>query len=171
MKRVYNEKISPRANESLTRREHTVQTQKRVIVLVCVLVILAVILIGNSIITFAGSRAEQPVHKYYTSVQLQKGDSLWSLADQYAASDRTSRAQFIDEVCELNGISEDNTLHSGEYLVVSYYSPEIRYLLICSINIYNLLYYFVTKKENNLLPFHIRRKEVILSLFIYNHSL
>ena len=35
MKRVYNEKISPRANESLTRREHTVQTQKRVIVLVC----------------------------------------------------------------------------------------------------------------------------------------
>ena len=113
MKRVYNEKISPRANESLTRREHTVQTQKRVIVLVC-------------IITFAGSRAEQPIHKYYTSVQLQKGDSLWSLADQYAASDRTSRAQFIDEVCELNGISEDNTLHSGEYLVVSYYSPEIR---------------------------------------------
>lgn len=92
MKRVYNEKISPRANESLTRREHTVQTQKRVIVLVCVLVIFAVILIGNSIITFAGSRAEQPVHKYYTSVQLQKGDSLWSLADQYAASDRTSRA-------------------------------------------------------------------------------
>ena len=60
MKRVYNEKISPRANESLTRREHTVQTQKRVIVLVCVLVIFAVILIGNSIITFAGSRAEQP---------------------------------------------------------------------------------------------------------------
>lgn len=126
MKRVYNEKISPRANESLTRREHTVQTQKRVIVLVCVLVIFAVILIGNSIITFAGSRAEQPVHKYYTSVQLQKGDSLWSLADQYAVSDRTSRAQFIDEVCELNGISEDNTLHSGEYLVVSYYSLEIR---------------------------------------------
>ena len=119
MKRVYNEKISPRANESLTRREHTVQTQKRVIVLVCVLVIFAVILIGNSIITFAGSRAEQPVHKYYTSVQLQKGDSLWSLSDQYASSDRTSRAQFIDEVCELNGISKDNTLHSGEYLVVS----------------------------------------------------
>lgn len=58
MKRVYNEKISPRANESLTRREHTVQTQKRVIVLVCVLVIFAVILIGNSIITFAGSRAD-----------------------------------------------------------------------------------------------------------------
>ncbi|MFQ7335961.1 MAG: hypothetical protein ACLROW_03940 [Roseburia faecis] len=72
MKRVYNEKISPRANESLTRREHTVQTQKRVIVLVCVLVIFAVILIGNSIITFAGSRAEQPVHKYYASVQLQR---------------------------------------------------------------------------------------------------
>lgn len=59
MKRVYNEKISPRANESLTRREHTVQTQKRMIVLVCILVIFAVILIGNSIITFAGSRTGQ----------------------------------------------------------------------------------------------------------------
>ena len=38
----------------------------------------------------------------------------------------TEVAKFIDEVCELNGISKDNTLHSGEYLVVSYYSPEIR---------------------------------------------
>ena len=92
MKRVYNEKISPRANESLTRREHTVQTQKRMIVLVCILVIFAVILIGNSIITFAGSRTGQPVHKYYTSVQLQNGDSLWSLADQYAAPGQIGRA-------------------------------------------------------------------------------
>ena len=45
MKSVYNEKISPRANESLTRRDHSVQSQNRVIVLVCVLVIFAVILI------------------------------------------------------------------------------------------------------------------------------
>ena len=34
MKRVYNEKISPRANESLTRREHTVQTGEMVVALV-----------------------------------------------------------------------------------------------------------------------------------------
>lgn len=126
MKRVYNEKISPRANESLTKREHTVLIQKRIIILAVILIMFVFLLIGNSILTFASSRNETPVHKYYTSVQLQKGDSLWSLADEYAASDYASREQFMDEVCKLNKISKENTLHSGEYLVVSYYAPEIQ---------------------------------------------
>lgn len=124
MKRVYNEKISARANESLARREQTVRMQKRLIALLLILVFFVIFFIGNSIITFASDRSGQELHKYYTSVQLQSGDSLWSLSDRYASGSPADRQEFISEVCELNGISADNTLHSGEYLVVSYYAPQ-----------------------------------------------
>lgn len=121
MKRTYNDKISLKANESLTRRAQKVQMEKRLIVVISIIVVSLGILLGSSISAFASAREKAPLHKYYTSVQLRQGDSLWKLAGEYASTDQ-SEQEFIDEVCEVNGISESNTLHSGQYLVVPYYS-------------------------------------------------
>lgn len=121
MKRTYNDKISLKANESLTRRAQKVQMEKRLIVVISIIVVSLGILLGSSISTFASAREKAQLHKYYTSVQLRQGDSLWKLAGEYASTDQ-SEQEFIDEVCEVNGISESNTLHSGQYLVVPYYS-------------------------------------------------
>lgn len=121
MKRTYNDKISLKANESLTRRAQKVQMEKRLIVVISIIVVSLGILLGSSISAFASAREKAQLHKYYTSVQLRQGDSLWKLAREYAATDQ-SEQEFIDEVCEVNGISESNTLHSGQYLVVPYYS-------------------------------------------------
>ena len=121
MKRTYNDKISLKANESLTRRAQKVQMEKRLIVVISIIVVSLGILLGSSIRAFASAREKAQLHKYYTSVQLRQGDSLWKLAGEYASTDQ-SEQEFIDEVCEVNGISESNTLHSGQYLVVPYYS-------------------------------------------------
>lgn len=121
MKRTYNDKISLKANESLTRRAQKVQMEKRLIVVISIIVVSLGILLGSSISAFASAWEKAQLHKYYTSVQLRQGDSLWKLAGEYASTDQ-SEQEFIDEVCEVNGISESNTLHSGQYLVVPYYS-------------------------------------------------
>ena len=121
MKRTYNDKISLKANESLARRAQKVQMEKRLIVVIGIIVISLGILLGSSISTFASAREKARTHKYYTSIQLRQGDSLWELAGEYASTDQ-SEQEFIDEVCEVNGISESNILHSGQYLVVPYYS-------------------------------------------------
>lgn len=121
MKRTYNDKISLKANESLARRAQKVQMEKRLIVVICIIVISLGILLGSSISAFASAREKARIHKYYTSIQLRQGDSLWELAGEYASTDQ-SEQEFIDEVCEVNGISESNILHSGQYLVVPYYS-------------------------------------------------
>lgn len=121
MKRTYNDKISLKANERLTRRAQKVQMEKRLIVVISIIVVSLGILLGSSISAFASAREKAQLHKYYTSVQLRQGDSLWKLAGEYASTDQ-SEQEFIDEVCEVNGISESNTLHSGQYLVVPYYS-------------------------------------------------
>ena len=121
MKRTYNDKISLKANESLARRAQKVQMEKRLIVVIGIIVISLGILLGSSISAFASAREKARTHKYSTSIQLRHGESLWKLAGEYASTDQ-SEQEFIDEVCEVNGISESNILHSGQYLVVPYYS-------------------------------------------------
>lgn len=63
------------------------------------------------------------VHKYYTSIYLEEGDTLWNLADVYNTNSNMSKSQYIDEVCQINNISQDN-IHSGRYIIVPYYRAE-----------------------------------------------
>ena len=76
MKRTYNDKISLKANESLARRAQKVQMEKRLIVVIGIIVISLGILLGSSISAFASAREKARIHKYYTSIQLRQGDSL-----------------------------------------------------------------------------------------------
>jgi cell division protein YceG involved in septum cleavage len=122
---MYNDKISARANASLAKRARVVSAQKRMIALVSIAVLAILILLGSSIRAFASSKAvEAPKYKYYTSIQVEKGDSLWSIAGDYAIDGVMSRQDFIDEVCALNQISPKDTLRSGDHLIVMYYSDE-----------------------------------------------
>ncbi len=126
MRRVYNEKISQKANESLNRRAHKVMVQKRVIALAGILIVSLLILLGSSIRTFASSRNNEPLHKYYTSIRIENGDSLWSLADQYTVDGVYDRDDFIKETRSLNQLSDQNELHTGDYIVVGYYSTDVK---------------------------------------------
>ena len=126
MKRVYNEKISQKANENLNRRAHKVTIQKRIIALVVLLIVSLLILLGSSIRTFASSRSNESLHKYYTSVRIENGDSLWNLADQYTVDGIYDRNDFIKETCELNQLTDQDDLHSGEYIIVGYYSTDAK---------------------------------------------
>lgn len=126
MRRVYNEKISQKANESLNRRAHKVMVQKRVIALAGILIVSLLILLGSSIRTFASSRNNEPLHKYYTSIRIENGDSLWSLADQYTVDGVYDRDAFIEETRSLNQLSDQNELHTGDYIVVGYYSTDVK---------------------------------------------
>lgn len=124
MERVYNDKISQRANECLARRACKVRAEKRMIVIIGIIVVSLLILLGSSISAFASSRSPKTLHKYYTSIQIEQGDTLWTLADDYIIDGVMSKEEFIDEVCQINRISENDILHSGRSIVVAYYSAE-----------------------------------------------
>lgn len=90
----------------------------------CILAVSLLILMGSSIRTFASSRSDDSssLQKYYTSIRIEKGDSLWSIADSYVTDHVMSKDDFIREVCQVNHINKDDILRSGDYLVVFYYS-------------------------------------------------
>ena len=63
----------------------------------------------------------EPSYKYYTSIQIQTGDTLWSIAGVYMTGEYPSIDAYIDEVCSINHIAPDE-IHAGQYLTIPYYS-------------------------------------------------
>ena len=62
--------------------------------------------------------------KYYTSVTVEAGESLWDIADSYMDGHYDSRDNYIAEVCSINHLDENGTVMAGQTLIVPYYSSE-----------------------------------------------
>lgn len=54
------------------------------------------------------------------SIEIQPGDTLWSIATEYFSDDFGSVQSYISEIKRMNGITSD-TLYAGAYLLVPYY--------------------------------------------------
>ena len=124
--RKYNHNISERANESLSKREVVVRSQRRVLAVIFIIVVSLGILLGTGISVLASSK-EDPAsyNKYYKSIRVEAVDTLWTIADEYIMDLNIDKTDYIAEICELNHI-EENKIDAGQYIVVSYYSQEVK---------------------------------------------
>ena len=126
MERLYNHNISPKANDRLSRRAQTVRFQKALIAVCAIILISLLILLGSSISAFATSKnPSQPLYKYYTSIQVEPGDTLWDIADRYIDGQDMNKASYVEEICRLNHL-QNGQIHAGEYLTVIYYSTDLK---------------------------------------------
>lgn len=124
--RKYNRKISERANESLKKREVVVRRQRRILAIAVIIIISLGILLGTGMNALASSKADvASFHKYYTSVRVEAGDTLWDMVDVYIDGLNIDKESYILEVCQLNGIYEDD-IHAGDYVIFPYYSKEVK---------------------------------------------
>lgn len=74
--------------------------------------------------TLLNARAAEDLvenERYYTSIQLKQGDSLWSIAERYMEGSGYSAAEYVEELKRMNGLKEEQ-IHSGEYLTVVYFT-------------------------------------------------
>jgi hypothetical protein len=79
--------------------------------------LLGFIVFGNR----AAATESRPVYTYYTSYQVQEGDTLWSIADQFMGPDYTDKGDFINNIKNVNHLLDDN-ITAGKYLVIQYSS-------------------------------------------------
>ena len=85
------------------------------------LAILAIVLVSTSCLK-ANQVKASTVHKekiYYKTIQVNEGDTLWTLADQYMGSTSFDRQHYINEVKEMNHLTDD-AIQSGAYLMIPY---------------------------------------------------
>lgn len=62
--------------------------------------------------------------KYYTSVTVEAGESLWDISSTYMDEHYDSRDSYIAEVCSINHLDESGSIRAGQTLIVPYYSSE-----------------------------------------------
>ncbi|WP_124066442.1 LysM peptidoglycan-binding domain-containing protein [Clostridium sp. E02] len=97
---------------------------KQFISLVLVVVIGSYVCGYSLVKALAGEAEAQLLETYYTSILIQDGDSLWSIAEKYGRNSGMNKAEYVKELKNMNGIKED-VIHSGKYLTVAYYVPYI----------------------------------------------
>lgn len=74
--------------------------------------------------TKAQNSDEAIYYKYYKSITVSRGDSLWTYAAEYADEDHYDNYQnYIDEILQMNGLSSED-ITAGQHLVIPYYSAE-----------------------------------------------
>ncbi|MGN0334735.1 MAG: LysM peptidoglycan-binding domain-containing protein [Lachnospiraceae bacterium] len=102
------------------RRRRTQQIIERCLLTVCLIALFA--MIGCNMMSKATEPSEQEVfYKYYTQIEIQEGDSLWSIAGKYMENGSyETRKEYMDEVAELNQLTSTKII-AGQHLVVPYY--------------------------------------------------
>lgn len=100
--------------------------RKRMLILLASMLMITIgsIIFGSSFTSAQAQEAEE-VYKYYKSIVIEKGDSLWSIAQEYMTSDYDSTLEYIDELIQLNSLTTE-TIHEGQHLLVAYYDTELK---------------------------------------------
>lgn len=76
---------------------------------------------GSGLVSAHDNVKDDPVRcKYYKSIQIHSGDTLWNIAEEYITEDYESVNAYITEVKKINKLSSDQ-IQDSQYLTVPYY--------------------------------------------------
>ena len=102
-----------------------IRRNKRIITGITAVLVMIIVCLAVSSVVLANSKKEENIYKYYTSIEIKPGDTLWSIADEYCHDMNLSVQDYIKEVKRLNHLSSDS-ITSGQYLTVMYVSSEYK---------------------------------------------
>ncbi|KMZ54971.1 LysM peptidoglycan-binding domain-containing protein [Dorea sp. D27] len=91
-----------------------------------VLIMCMSILLGCNFSDASDSREDAPVeYRYYKSIEIQPGDTLWGIAEEFMTDEYSSVNEYINEVKKINGLGSDD-IQESQYLTIAYYDTEFR---------------------------------------------
>lgn len=59
--------------------------------------------------------------RYYTSIQISQGETLWDIANRFSEDTSISVQDYMDELKQINGLRCE-TIHAGQFLTVVYFA-------------------------------------------------
>lgn len=121
-----NRKNTENTNRKNIKKARVAQLKKRLLISgLIITVMLFAILILDNFVNVSATNDKENLYKYYTSYEIQPGDTLTSIAQKYTVNSDVSVSEYIDELKKDNRLATDK-ITSGKYLVVSYYSNEYK---------------------------------------------
>lgn len=91
---------------------------------VCVVLLMGIVLIHRLTLPTQAEN-DHEMYRYYTSVTVSSGDTLWSIADTYHTVECGDKRTYIREIKRLNHLATDD-IHAGSSLVIPYYSADMK---------------------------------------------
>ena len=105
-------------NKSKKRRAHG-RLGKLVLCLTIIAAATAIIIAVKSNKTTADESLG--LTKYYTSITVESGDTLWDIAKEYRKSETSDINSYIDEIKSINNLVTDE-ITAGQNLIIVYYA-------------------------------------------------
>lgn len=107
-------------------KEKRAAIKRRKLRLVGLIFFVLLLLSVTTIHTAAAAKGEVSVlerDKYYTSIKIDAGATLWDIAEEYMTEEYASVEDYIEEVKEINHMESD-MIYTDAYLCIPYYSSE-----------------------------------------------
>jgi len=107
------------SNRRTVKRRREVFLKKICITLALAGIVLTGSIVGGSRLVSAHDNAakESVEYKYYKSIEVSRGDSLWSIAKEYMSQNYDSIYDYIDELKQMNHLDSDD-IHAGQYHIM-----------------------------------------------------
>lgn len=94
---------------------------RRKIQIIAAIIITAVMYVAVSHTGASEADATHASTKYFTSITVESGDTLWSIAEEYMTEEYSSVDEYIDEVVYTNNLNNESDIKAGTNLLVPYY--------------------------------------------------
>ena len=105
------------------RRQKEIR-RKIFLAILSVCIILTCALSYSALVSNASAEAGDISYKYFTSIEVAYGDTLWSIAEEYKDLEYyDSNQEYVDEVVRMNNLSSTQ-ITAGQCLIIPYYSTE-----------------------------------------------
>lgn len=102
------------------RRQHSVFHGLVPVLTASFIIVLCWTVFGSFLSSAHGNLKEEPVNfKYYKSITIEKGDTLWDIAEEYITDDYDSVEEYVYILKEMNNLTSDKIL-AGQKLVIAY---------------------------------------------------
>lgn len=116
---AYNKSEERIKNNKIRRKR---ELRRRLLILtVSFVLFVSLICLFVSSKSVASDGSEEVLYKYYKSIQIQSGDTLYDLSLEYVNPEFNDTRSFIEEVKFINNLDDNAFLNAGNYIIIPYY--------------------------------------------------
>ncbi len=124
--RAYEAVLNREERNRIRKAKRVRQLRRRVFMTILTVVLVVVLAVSyHAFLSEANTGDDEVSYKYYTSIEVSYGETLWSIADEYACGEYNSLNDYVDEVMHINQL-DDDTILAGQFLIIPYYSTVLK---------------------------------------------
>lgn len=105
------------------RRKAAFRRRVRLLTTVCTFALFFISIISaNAVIANAGNGFDKTYEKMYTCVIVERGDTVWAIANEYVIPGFSTVEEIVEEIGFINGLDELYSIQAGSVLMIPYYA-------------------------------------------------